>query len=458
MKNFLTLLTLLSMNAGATAQTGLADFAYGYRIKTPDSGAIYELVLPGNVYTKVLQADLGDIAVFNAAGETVPHAFRRTIQADPVTPAPIKLDIFPLTKNEPGLSQQLSLKLRADFRSALIELQSKAGSGAEAVVAYILDVSELKQPPSQLLVNWGSTSDSFITQVSITSSNDLSHWQPRVEGAALASLHYAGNRLRQDRIDLPVHPDKYLKISWPAGRDGAFITSIQAIFAEQAGEQHRLWNRYSGKRVDSKEHTAFEYEVPAHLPIEAINLHLEQKNSLLQGVVYSRQSPEHDWRLRHRGLFYRLVFPPAELINPVIAVATTTDRYWRIEYASEQSSLGTAVPALQLGWKPHQLLFLARGEGPFTLAYGSARVRTRQAPVNRLLDELKQAVETLPIAQARLGQTVTPGSIDVLSPEPPPLPWRTWSLWASLVIGVLVLAMLAWRLRRQMKSVMHSGN
>jgi len=352
-----------------------------------------------------------------------------------------------------GLSQQLSLKLKADFRSALIELESKPETGAKTIVAYILDVSELKQAPSQLAVSWDSTSDSFITRVSIASSNDLNHWQPRVDGAALASLHYAGNRLLQNRIDLPAHQDKYLKISWPAGHDGASITSMQAIFPEQSGDQPQLWNRYSGKRVDNEEHTAFEYEVPAHLLIAAINLYLEQKNSLLQGAVYSRQNPEHNWRLRHRGLFYRLQFPETELINPAIPVTTTTDRYWRIEYHRERSSLGTAVPALQLGWKPHQLVFLARGEGPFTLTYGSARASTEQAPVNTLLDNLKQALETLPIQQARLGQAVSPGKLEVLSPEPPPLPWRTWSLWASLVIGVLVLASLAWRLHRQIGSV-----
>ncbi|MGB5407705.1 MAG: DUF3999 domain-containing protein, partial [Thiogranum sp.] len=420
---------------------------------TPAGGAIYELALPEAVYAKVIHADLGDIAVFNTAGETVLHAFRRAIQADPVKPEPVKLRIFPLHDDEAGLSQQLSLKLKADFRSALIELESKPETGAKTIVAYILDVSELKQAPSQLAVSWDSTSDSFITRVSIASSNDLNHWQPRVDGAALASLHYAGNRLLQNRIDLPAHQDKYLKISWPAGHDGASITSMQAIFPEQSGDQPQLWNRYSGKRVDNEEHTAFEYEVPAHLLIAAINLYLEQKNSLLQGAVYSRQNPEHNWRLRHRGLFYRLQFPETELINPAIPVTTTTDRYWRIEYHRERSSLGTAVPALQLGWKPHQLVFLARGEGPFTLTYGSARASTEQAPVNTLLDNLKQALETLPIQQARLGQAVSPGKLEVLSPEPPPLPWRTWSLWASLVIGVLVLASLAWRLHRQIGSV-----
>ncbi|MEN8764111.1 MAG: DUF3999 family protein, partial [Thiogranum sp.] len=159
MKNLLTLLIPALVNVSAAAQTDPEDFAFGYRIETPASGAIYELTLPEAVYAKAIHADLGDIAVFNAAGETVPHAFRRAIQADPVTPAPVKLRIFPLHDDEAGLSQQLSMKLKADFRSALIELESKPESGAEAIVAYILDVSELKQAPSRLAVNWDSTSD-----------------------------------------------------------------------------------------------------------------------------------------------------------------------------------------------------------------------------------------------------------------------------------------------------------
>lgn len=450
MKTLLTLLFLTLSNATAGAKTAPEDFAYGYRIQTPDAAAIYELPLPEAVYSKVIDAGLGDIAVFNAAGETVPHAFRRTIQADPVTPAPAKLRLFPLHENQTALSPQLSLKLKADFAGAVLELETTPPAESEAVVAYIIDVSTLKQAPSQLAVAWDSPRESFITRVSVDSSDDLIHWTPRVEQAALASLNYAGNRLLQHHIDVPAHQDKYLKLSWPAGRTGASITAIKAVFAEQAGVAQPVWNRYSGLRVDTEQSTAFEYEIPAHLPVEQVNLHLEQKNSLLHGALYSRPDPEHGWRLRHRGLFYRLEFPQAELTNPDISVSTRSDRYWRVEYDSERSSLGTSVPELKLGWRPHQLVFLARGEAPFTLAYGSARVNTAQAPVNRLLKELKQAFETLKIGQAGLGQTVSPGSMDVLSPPPEPLPWRTWSLWASLVIGVLVLAALAWRLYRQM--------
>ena len=455
MKTLLPLLFLTLMNSTAGAKTAPEDFAYGYRIQTPDAAAIYELPLPEAVYSKVIDAGLGDLAVFNAAGETVPHAFRRAIQADPLTPAPVKLRLFPVYENQPALSPQLSLKLKADFASALLELESTPPAESEAVVAYIIDLSELEQAPSQLAVTWDSPRESFITRVSITSSDDLNHWQPRVEQAALASLNYAGNRLLQDHIDLPTHQDKYLKLSWPAGRTGASITAIQAVFAEQTGAARPIWNRYSGTRVDTDQSTAFEYGIPAHLPVEQVNLHLEQKNSLLHGALYSRPDPEHGWRLRHRGLFYRLEFPQAELTNPDITVSTSSDRYWRVEYDSERSSLGASVPELKLGWRPHQLVFLARGQEPFTLTYGSARVSTAQAPVNRLLNELKQAVETLETGQARLGEAVSPGSTEVLSPPPEPLPWRTWSLWASLMIGVLVLATLAWRLYRQMGSVKH---
>jgi len=94
---------------------------------------------------------------------------------------------------------------------------------------------------------------------------------------------------------------------------------------------------------------------------------------------------------------------------------------------------------------------LARGDAPFTLTYGSAHVQARQAPVIGLLNDLREALDKVPVRTAQLGQAIS-GNSDKLLPAPPPLPWRTWLLWASLLTGVLVLGILAWRLQRQMRT------
>ncbi|HHJ15699.1 MAG TPA: DUF3999 domain-containing protein [Gammaproteobacteria bacterium] len=447
--NLLLILALLTGQVLADPQ--LEDFAYRYTLKTPGAGAIYELPLPESVYAKVIQPDLSDIAVFNAAHETVPYALRRAIQPEPETPEPVDLPLFPLSAPRAQLPRSLTLKLLSDFQSTVIRLQQENTHRPDTVTGYLVDTSKLEHPIRTLEINWQQGEERLLTRVRVETSDDLSHWQELVSDAALAQLTYAGNTLTRNTIEIPRKQGKYLKIHWPAGKNGASIRSVRAQFF--ASDSTPVWqhNRYSGKQADTAQGSGFDYEIPAYLPIRQVRISLEQPNSLLQGTLYSRAAEDRPWHARHSGLYYHLQFPDMQLESPAADIPLTADRYWRIEYDRDRSSPGADIPVLEFGWQADQLVFLARGEAPFTLAYGSARVKTRQAPMSHLLDSVKQALDTLPVVQAGLGAH-TQGNSAVLSPQPPPLPWRNWLLWASLVTAVLVLALLAWRLHRQMNT------
>jgi hypothetical protein len=450
MNRLIPWLALSLTGAPACAQPAPDDFAYGYRIETPQAGAVYELVLPEPLYSGVVRADLGDIAVFNAAGEPVPHALRGATQAPPAPPDPQSLPLYPLYENEQEIPRQLAVKLRADLRDAVVELDTAPRPETDgSAVAYIVDTRAVEEPIERLEVDWISPTENRIAGVSVQSSDDLAHWRTLSARTALARLDYAGNRLSQNLIDIHGRQGKYLKLSWLNEADGAQIIALRAQFAPRDGAPARQRSLFGGTRADTRSGPAFEYKLPGYLPVETVNLELEQVNSLLEATVYSRADPEQSWRRRCGGLFYRLQFPQAELKNPDIGVAKTSDRYWRVEYDPQASSPGAEIPTLEVGWRARRLVFLARGEGPFSLYYGSARVQARQAPVNSLIENLRHAADTLPLQPAQPGRPVA-GNPDALSPPPAPLPWRTWLLWGSLIIGVLVLGGMAWRLYRQM--------
>jgi hypothetical protein len=89
---------------------------------------------------------------------------------------------------------------------------------------------------------------------------------------------------------------------------------------------------------------------------------------------------------------------------------------------------------------------VARGNGPFQLAYGSARALPTAYPIESLVpgfrsDAPLQASDARAIEQYNLGGT------RALRPGPD---YRTWTLWGVLFLGVLLLAWMAWRLARQL--------
>ena len=71
---------LLALCIFPAALSGAAepdDFAFGLRVDMPGWAAIYKLALPEEIYRGALRFDLGDLRVFNAAGEEVAHALRQ---------------------------------------------------------------------------------------------------------------------------------------------------------------------------------------------------------------------------------------------------------------------------------------------------------------------------------------------------------------------------------------------
>jgi hypothetical protein len=72
MRNLLAILLLVALPAHAEAP---GDFAYAASVEVSSQEALLWLELPSAVYEGAVRTDLGDLRVFNAAGEVVPHAF-----------------------------------------------------------------------------------------------------------------------------------------------------------------------------------------------------------------------------------------------------------------------------------------------------------------------------------------------------------------------------------------------
>src|SRR6185312_436052 len=149
--------------------------------------------------------------------------------------------------------------------------------------------------------------------------------------------------------------------------------------------------------------------------------------------------------------FYNLVRDGATLESPARDVPRTRARYVMATLDSRSPALSTA-PKLEVQWQPAQLVFVARGDGPYHLEFGNREAKATMLSVTELIPGYENHAE-MKLPEARVGD------IRTNAPEEPA--WRVavgetnprkFLLWAILIVAVVVLAGMAFRLSKQMKA------
>src|SRR5258706_2409500 len=86
---------------GAFCAESPSGFAYGIAIRADAKEALYRLELPRAGYRGAVRRGLGDLRVFNGAGEVVPHAFRPPAITEVQKRETVALPFFPLYREDP---------------------------------------------------------------------------------------------------------------------------------------------------------------------------------------------------------------------------------------------------------------------------------------------------------------------------------------------------------------------
>jgi hypothetical protein len=430
------------------APLGRDDFAYAMRLQADGKDPLYRLDVPQEVYAHTVSRELADLRVFNAKGEVVPYALdRRGEQAAVGPPQFQEVPIFPLRGDDAQGVRGLNLSIRTD--SGALELRSPTGDkGKERLRGYVVDAHAVTRPIAGFDVEWGDAAPEFSETVTLEVSSDLTQWQA-VRQATLVNLHFNGQALRQQRVEFPAMGGRYWRLLWPANREAASISTVRALLQPGTPMVAR-----DVRVVDAKAGQAGEYlvDLGAQPPVDRVNVRLPERNSVVEATLYSRARSTGPWRSVARGNFFRLARGgEAEVGNDALAIAQNRDRYWRVTVSGV--GLGSGVPQLVVQWVPQSLLFVARGEGPFELVFGSAVAGSAEAPldsmIGTLVGESHPAVQEVPTAAL---PAVELGGSARLLPPAPPTPWKKWLLWAVLGVGVLLLAYFAWRLSRELGS------
>ena len=408
-----------------------ASFA-GAMVYSGREGSLLKLEIPIEVYQGLRQPDLGDIRIFDASGKLVPFMIRDKPK-EIFIPVPEEVPFFLWNGGrENNLPAGTDIEINTSGGVVRIKNQNAASGN---LPVYLVDCSLLKYPPSGLRVRI-ETQENFNTPVTIHFSTDLSGWKEFDKRQVLA---FFGGRA-QDALELPWNTGfRYLLLSFT--REAPPPRNITAFFMQQEkeSEYHEL-TIHGRKSSDGKK---VNYETSSFIPAESVDFVLEEADSI-PVLVKNRYSKDNEWSIRARGTIFRYSSAGSIVKSEPFKIASQAP-FWELETTGEL--LFSSSPECVIRWKPRELIFPARGKGPWTLAYGSAAS-----------DPIK-AGELLPLGGREEFETaVFTGEKryekkDLSSPVKHK--FRIFIPWAFLGAAVITLSLLALHIAKSMRKYYH---
>jgi hypothetical protein len=460
MKRFATALAASLVLAAANAALVLAaanaalaeapsDFAMRQPLATPDGKAFYQFELPDSVYDGAARPDLGDLRVFNANGEAVPYAFlpRPTPVATASTPRGFGL--FPLTVDTTRPETAgLSIQFRIDADRKVVDIRSRDGTpvSGSRVEGYLIDIGELDKPLVGLTIQLHDAGD-VNARMRVDASDDLASWRIVVASAPLLSLTYDGRHLVRNRIEFAPLRARYLRLTWLTPGPPA-LNMVQGDVGNRLVEPPRRVRKATGV-AEQENPNAFVFDLRGVLPAERLTLELPELNTVVPVSFDVRTEPQEPWRTVGSTVAYRLRQDGGEAVNTALTVPVSYARYVRARLDPKAGGVGKTPPTLVAGWYAQPLVFAARGEAPFELAYGSRRVAPGALAIRTLVPDYV-AGKPLP-TNVGVATLAAPPSEANQAAMREPLDVTRWLLWGMLVAASVLLGYMALRLARQMK-------
>ncbi len=416
------------------------DYARGLTLTPTSQSAVQSLLVPDAVYVGATRADLGDVHLFDASRTSVPFALDSA--ASPSDSSRVRLPLFPLrgTPGEPV--DALDVTIRRTASGSLVSVRPTPERTSETVRAHLIDASVLEAPVLRLDLTWADDADDFAASVRVESSADLAAWAPWGESQRVMRLRFGGDTLVRRTLDLPPREARYIRLTWLGPDAPPGLTRVEAVTSAQSAPVRRTLLLSPIRTGDG-----FVFDTGA-LPIDRMRIDLgDDPGTLVTALLASAPTPDGPWTSRVRASAYHIRRNQVDLRSPDFAVATA-ERYWRLETADSSPPL-TQAPALEVSWTPARLLFLTRGEPPYTLAFGRAAQTEpgQDAALTRTLVSLAESDASA--TEPTISEPFDLGGPMRLDAYAGP-PWHQIVLWIALLSGVALLSLLAFRLIRSL--------
>jgi hypothetical protein len=409
----------------ANAPTPPDSFAWQATLAVPPGAPVARVALPAQALVRLQSPGAADVRVFNAAQE--PVAFAVMGVAPEAAPVPVEY-----TRNYTAFSLRATPAALFDTRAEKLSLAS---------------LKLTAQLPPNTLVHF-----------TLATSTDLQKWTP---------LAVKGPLFRFEGTDAPANDTlelqtpaalqgRYVRVGW-LGHKGVKVTRMVGTVAQPATPAQRLTVALPPGVTDGG--AAQVWPLNFATPVAALHLQTVRDNTLVPVRLMGRKDASQPWQTLGHTVVYRLNTDGQVRSNSPVLIHSQGVRWLRVEATS---ALVLPEGGLQatVEFNPVNLAFLTTGAAPFTLAAGRADTPPMAVAAGTL--GAVMAADWVDLPEATLQQIRADALPSAPSwtarwlPEGVSL--RTALLWGVLLLGVLVLAAVAYSLFQSTAQVRNPAN
>lgn len=447
-RGFALMLLLMPVSVTAKNAPQLTDFQQSVQLSEAKK-RFRSLELPAEVLYTLQRSDMGDIRVFDGAGRAMPMLILRK-NADQVSEQKA-ISFYPLPA-KPNVDDSLSgVDIERNAEGDVIRIYP--GSQPEDTLAelpvnqYLLDNQETETELVQLIFDWSQHRKGQV-MLKIDHSDNLVSWSALVTTAVLARLQHNGNQLEQNSIDLPATDSRFLRLSLLDADADFRIHGVSAQY-RQSGRPVQNWLLLGALKKQPEESGVYGFDIHSQVKPEKIRLDMpEDTEFFLSAKLFSRPNVKSDWRLRHRQFVQYAVKQGEQWFNSnALSLGYITDPFYRLELNSAQDLPQAQKLQIKLLMPSYEVVFIAAGKAPFTLAWGNAEIEPDNYSMESLFEQFKQRADKLesvrPVRALFLGNMEQP-QVSVA------MDWKSIVLWSVLVLGVLLAGLMAYQLKNEL--------
>ena len=452
------LITALLAAHTIDAQT-VSDFSTRAAVVVPSGTAIARVALPGPSIGALRSANGDDLRIFNTAGLSLPHAVIDAARQAPTTQDAVgeRFAALPIYSSSIGAGTATNapaLRIIEGPNRRVIEVGAAttvADQKREATVVrgLLFDTRSLKNELRAVELE-GPLPPSLIVKITLDASTDLKSWRTVTSQSPVFDFGNDGPKNR--RVDLPLGiklDGQYLRLTWSDSPSLAF-TALRTIGMTNSGRAEPMVIGF-GEPQNASESYA-EWTITPGLRANAIRLQTSAANALMPVRVLTRARSGDPWRTVLNTVVYRLASGNnAQSVNGSAPMQTPLENLVRVEALRGYNLTGVPI-TFALEYAPPNVLFVATGDGPFTIATGNASAQSAAVPVTTLMPNYQSGSEfALPVLVATVSVNQPPAKSSAVAEIFGIATQKSFLLWGVLGLAVIVLGGLALSLLRTSK-------